>query len=156
MQSSLSTAATVAVQFMGASTAPLDVAYPVGTAAKSPVAKSTADSPKAVVEGEHTLFTSAPWPSRCHGEAFGWVVQGTRKSDLNLWMMSSTCSCTLAKFKNGEKAVVKPGEATEIALEFETRENNGDRRRRGPRSAPTTPTYPQFGAPRARGWSSPP
>jgi len=55
-----------------------------------------------------------------------WKVENTGQGTLELWMVQSTCSCTLAKFKNGGKASVAPGETTEIELEFETRENNGD------------------------------
>jgi hypothetical protein len=55
-----------------------------------------------------------------------WTVKNEGQADLVLHQESSTCSCTIAKFKNGEDAVLKPGESTDINLEFETREFKDD------------------------------
>jgi len=136
----LSSAATVAVQFMGASTAPGRPVYPVGTGG-SGGSKKSGPQPKAVVEGEYT-YHFGTMPQRATGK-HEWVVRNEGKADLVLWMISSTCSCTLAKFKNGEKAVVPPGESTEIALEFETRENNGTYEK-GAEIGTNDPDLPQF------------
>ncbi len=138
----VSTVATVAVQLRGASNAPLESAYPVGSAGKRVGSgKSSADSPKAIVEGEH-IYHFGTMSQRATGKK-EWVVRNEGKSDLVLWMVSSTCSCTLAKFKNGEKAIVPPGETTEIALEFETRENNGTYEK-GAEIGTNDPDLPQF------------
>ena len=133
----LATAATVAVQLMGASTTTMPSMYPV----KASATKAGASTARAVVEGDHT-YLFGTMPQRASGKHL-WVVKNEGKDDLILWMMSSTCSCTLAKFKNGEKAVVKPGEATEIALEFETRENNGAYDK-GAEIGTNDPDLPQF------------
>lgn len=104
-------------------------------------ARLTGNEPRAVVEGNlnHDFGTL---PQRVTGK-HAWVVRNTGKSDLELWMISSTCSCTLAKFKDGHKAVVKPGESTEIVLEYETRENNGDYSK-GAEIGTNDPRYPSF------------
>lgn len=127
----------VTVQFMGASTGPTTPMYPVGSAGQ----KASGSKAKAVVEGEHT-YHFGTMAQRATGKHL-WVVRNEGKDDLILWMLSSTCSCTLAKFKNGEKAVVKPGESTEIALEFETRENNGVYEK-GAEIGTNDPDLPQF------------
>jgi hypothetical protein len=41
-------------------------------------------------------------------------------------MISSTCMCTFAKFKDGKKAIVKPGDKTDIELEWKTNNAVGD------------------------------
>ena len=79
--------------------------------------------PKAVVEGAK-VFEFGTMPQNTTGK-HTWIVRNEGQGILELWMISSTCSCTLAKFKDGKKAFVKPGESTEITLEFETRQNNG-------------------------------
>jgi hypothetical protein len=135
----LSTAATVAVQLVTVSGSPGDnPAFPVAnkSASKGP-------KPKAViVEGGPTTFEFGTLPQRVTGK-HTWVVKNTGQADLDIWMMSSTCSCTLARFKNGEKAVVKPGESTDIVLEYETRENNGDYAK-GAEIGTSDPDFPQF------------
>ena len=118
----LSGVATVAVTYLPEITA----SSPTGTA---PVGLGTLNKPqgpqpKAVVETPFT-YEFGTLAQRVTGK-HKWKVENTGKGTLELWMVSSTCSCTLAKFKNGEKASVAPGENTEIELEFETRENNGD------------------------------
>lgn len=54
-----------------------------------------------------------------------WVVRNEGEGPLTLKKGGSTCSCTIASLKDGESAVLQPGEQTEIVLEWETRENNG-------------------------------
>lgn len=101
----------------------------------------TGNEPRCVVDGklDHNFGTL---PQRTTGK-HAWVVHNTGKSDLELWMISSTCSCTLARFKDGQKAVVKPGDTTEIVLEYETRENNGDYSK-GAEIGTNDPRYPSF------------
>ena len=55
-----------------------------------------------------------------------WEVKNLGDADLELWLESSTCSCTIAKLKSvdGEekqKIVVQPQQSTSIDLEWETR-----------------------------------
>jgi hypothetical protein len=131
----LSAAATVAVQL-------LPETGVTGSAAAFPVApKVVGPKPKAVVEGERT-FAFGTLPQHVTGK-HSWVVRNEGEGTLEMWMISSTCSCTLAKFKNGEKAVVKPGESTEITLEYETRTNNGDYEK-GAEIGTNDPALPQF------------
>jgi hypothetical protein len=113
----ISSAATLAVQFLpGPSSQDAGPAFPVS-------GETPGKHPKAVVEGEPT-FAFGTMPQRAVGK-HAWVVRNKGETDLEIAMLSSTCSCTLAKFKDGKKAIVKPGDSTEIELEFETRENNG-------------------------------
>jgi hypothetical protein len=132
----LSTAATVAVQLMDASPVPGGPAFPVAASETARGSKA-----KAVLEGEPTFYFGT-LPQRATGK-HAWVVRNEGQSELILHMISSTCSCTLAKFKNGEKAVVPPGETTEIVLEYETRENNGDYEK-GAEIGTNDPSLPQF------------
>ena len=58
-----------------------------------------------------------------------WEVKNAGEGDLEMWMNSSTCSCTIAKLatKEGEetkKVIVKPKDATTIDLEWETKPGN--------------------------------
>jgi len=115
------------------------VAFPVVTSVKASADGSAA--PKALLEGEPT-FEFGNLPQETTG-THSWVVKNVGRGDLELWMISATCSCTLAKFKDGKKATVKPGESTEIALQYETRGNNGDYRK-GAEIGTSDPSLPQF------------
>jgi len=114
----LSSTATVAIQYLPVAGSVDGPSFPVGRD------KDTWGNPKAVVEGER-VFEFGTLAQHAVGK-HAWVVKNEGQGVLELWMISSTCSCTLAKFKNGERAYVKPGESTEITLEYETRVNNGD------------------------------
>jgi hypothetical protein len=53
-----------------------------------------------------------------------WEFKNLGDSDLELWFESSTCSCTVAKLKNGDEKktlVVKPNGSTTIDLEWQTK-----------------------------------
>jgi len=87
----------------------------------------TGPAPKAEVIGELTHeFGEMSQESTGKRE---WKVKNVGEGDLELWMESSTCMCTLAKLKGGKKAIVKPGESTEIELEWKTNHVNGDFRK---------------------------
>jgi hypothetical protein len=63
-----------------------------------------------------------------------WVVKNVGAADLEMWMVSSTCSCTIAKLRGstgGEKktVVITPGDSTTIDLEWETRNNTNEYRK---------------------------
>jgi hypothetical protein len=79
--------------------------------------------PKVVVEGALTHEFGAMSQQRTGNHS--WVVRNLGKGELELWMESSTCMCTIAKLANGNKAVVKPGESTEIDLEWKTNNTVG-------------------------------
>src|SRR5262249_38817253 len=55
--------------------------------------------------------------------AHTWRIKNVGQADLELWMEGKpTCSCTIAKLENNQKAVVKPGASTIIDLEWDTKE----------------------------------
>ena len=115
-----SVAGTLAVQFWptkGAATT--DLPFVIGN-----LNKTKGLHAKAIVEKPFE-YNFGTLPQRTTGSHV-WKVKNEGQADLEVWMISATCSCTVAKFKDGKKAVVKLGETTDIVLEFETRENNGD------------------------------
>lgn len=137
----LSAAATLTVQFLPGS------ATVSANHAPGPIALGTSGErkegpkPKAIVEGEFT-FNFGTLPQRTTGK-HTWVVRNEGEGDLELSMISSTCSCTLAKFKNGSSATIKPGQSDTIDLEFETRMNNGPYEK-GATIGTNDPNLPQF------------
>jgi hypothetical protein len=72
-----------------------------------------------------------------------WKVTNKGDGELELYMISSTCMCTIAKFKEGAKAVVKPGDSTEIALEWKTNNAVGDYSK-GATIGTNDPALPEF------------
>ena len=75
-----------------------------------------------------------------------WAVKNLGDADLELWLESSTCSCTIAKLKSvdGEekqKIVVPPQQSTSIDLEWETRTFHDDYHK-GAVIGTNDPTYP--------------
>ena len=120
-----SAAGAVALQTMPTLSASKGPKYLELSKTGAPKAAPTGLQPKLViVEGGATSFEFGIMPQRTTGK-HTWLVKNEGDADLELRMESATCSCTVAKFKNGEKAVIKPGESEPIDLEFETRENNG-------------------------------
>ena len=117
----LSAIATVAVQVLPSATSPrAEVPFPVADARSGP-------APELRVEGDTTykFGTLSQRTKRTHK----WLVHNDGKGDLKLTMIRSTCSCTIANLAQGKTATVKPGDSTEVELEFETRENNGHYRK---------------------------
>ncbi len=52
-----------------------------------------------------------------------WKVKNTGPGNLEIWLGSSTCTCTIPKLKgDGTREVVKPGDSTEVELEWKTKE----------------------------------
>jgi hypothetical protein len=86
--------------------------------------KTEGPTPKVELEGNptHDFGTMSVQKTGNHS----WVVSNKGQADLDLWMISSTCMCTFAKFKDGKKATVKPGEKTDIELEWKTNNAVGD------------------------------
>src|SRR4051812_1387203 len=89
----LSAGGTVALQYLGTESGGSDLPIQIGVPGKG-----TASSPKAVVEGD-LRYEFGTLPQQTTGK-HTWVVRNEGKSDLELVMNSSTCSCTLAKFKD--------------------------------------------------------
>jgi hypothetical protein len=108
----------------------------------APVVKNGPQPKLVFVEGGELTYEFGTMPQRAEGK-HTWVVKNEGEGDLELKMESSTCSCTLAKFKNGEKAIIKPGQSDTIDLEFETRENNGTYIK-GAKIATNDPEMPLF------------
>jgi hypothetical protein len=61
-----------------------------------------------------------------------WIVRNVGEGDLDIWLEGSSCVCTIAKLKpnpeNKEpvKEVIKPGQSTEIELEWKTKDMLGE------------------------------
>ena len=56
-----------------------------------------------------------------------WQIKNAGEADLELWMIGKpTCSCTIAKLENNQKATVKPGDSTTIDLEWNTKDLHED------------------------------
>ena len=56
-----------------------------------------------------------------------WKVKNTGEGDLEIWLLGSTCTCTIPKLKGeGTREVIKPGDSTEIELEWKTRDSVGE------------------------------
>jgi hypothetical protein len=94
------------------------------TVAVPAVVTTTGPQPKVEVPGPlvHEFGTMPQLTTAQHT----WEFKNLGNADLELWFLSSTCSCTVAKLKsaNGEeqkKLVVKPGDATTIDLEWQTK-----------------------------------
>jgi hypothetical protein len=111
----LAAMATVAVQFSTSSSPRWDLPAR---------ARSNGLQPKVELEGNPTHDFGSMSVQRTGNHA--WVVKNRGEAPLDLWMISSTCMCTFAKFKDGQKATVGPGEQTEIDLEWKTNNAVGD------------------------------
>ena len=55
-----------------------------------------------------------------------WTLTNKGEGDLEIWLAGSTCMCTIAKLKQGEKATLKPGESTPIEVEWKTKDAVGE------------------------------
>jgi len=111
----LAAIATVAVQFVPSSEQGWNL--PVASA-------DTGPSPKAEVDHELT-YEFGEMPQQATGRRT-WTITNAGDADLKLWKGSSTCMCTIAKLKEGDTMVLKPGESTEIELEWKTNDVQGD------------------------------
>ncbi len=89
-------------------------------APKVPVNTSTGPQPK--VEFDEPLIYDFGKMAQFEKSTHGWRIKNTGQKDLELWMIGKpTCSCTIAKLENNQKATVKPGESTTIDLEWNTK-----------------------------------
>lgn len=94
---------------------------------KFPTRTAEHNGPLPIASVDHDVTHSfEPMPQNAEG-IHKWKITNTGKVDLELTKGPSTCSCTIANFKNDEsKYVLKPGDSTEIELKWETRQNNGE------------------------------
>lgn len=114
-------AAIIAPQMLSKSSnsASDDLKFPTKTV------ENTGPAPVATVDHE-PIHKFETMPQNAEGKHV-WKISNTGKVDMELTKGPSTCSCTIANFKNDEsKLVLKPGESTEIELKWETRQNNGE------------------------------
>jgi hypothetical protein len=90
------------------------------TAAKTAVNASTGPQPR--VEIDQPLIYEFGKMAQYEKGKHTWQIKNTGEADLELWMIGKpTCSCTIAKLENNQKATVKPGETTTIELEWNTK-----------------------------------
>jgi len=129
------TAATLVMQFAPASSEKWNL--PVASANKGPL-------PKVVVEGELT-YEFGTMTQQSEGK-HSWLFRNEGEGDLQLWKGTSTCMCTFAQFKNDEKAVLKPGESTDIEVVWKTNYTNGDFKKGAniETNDPNVPSVPLF------------
>jgi hypothetical protein len=85
-----------------------------------------ARGPKPKVEVPGALIHDFGAMSQLSEGTHSWEFHNIGEADLELWMESSTCSCTIAKLssKEGEekkKVVVKPKDSTKIDLQWQTK-----------------------------------
>ena len=88
-------------------------------------AVDTAAGPKPKVEVPGPLTHEFGSMAQLSEGTHSWEFKNVGDADLELWMESSTCSCTIAKLKSeGEekkKVVVKPKDSTTIDLQWQTK-----------------------------------
>ncbi len=101
----------------------------------------TGPAPKAEVDGELT-YEFGEMPQQSTGKRT-WKIKSVGEADLVIWKGTSTCMCTIAKLKEGDKMVLKPGESTEIDLEWKTNTVHGDFHK-GANIETNDPDHPSF------------
>src|SRR5262249_47658763 len=90
-----------------------------------------------------SIFNFGTLPQKVTGTHL-WIFKNEGQGDLVLYKGASTCSCTIANFKDDQTSLtLKPGEQTEIRLTFETRTNNGAYNK-GATIITNDPNYEQF------------
>jgi hypothetical protein len=56
-----------------------------------------------------------------------WKLKNTGEGNLEIWLGSSTCTCTIPKLKGeGTREIIKPGDSSEVELEWKTRDSVGE------------------------------
>lgn len=131
----LAAAATVVVQFVPSSEQGWNL--PVASDHDGP-------KPKAEVDKELT-YEFGDMPQHATGRRT-WTITNAGEADLEIWKGSSTCMCTIAELKEGDKMVLKPGESTEIDLEWKTNDVQGEFHKGAniETNDPDRPTIPLF------------
>lgn len=138
--------AVVVVLLAAGSAVLLDVTSPTTSPFSQPVAaKPTGPQPKAVVDGELTWQFGEMGQQETGKRT--WKLTNQGDADLQIWKGTSTCMCTVAKLqKDGDKLTLKPGESTDIDIEFKTNEVVGDFHKGAniETNDPDNPTFPLF------------
>jgi hypothetical protein len=101
--------------------------------------------PKAVIEGELTWEFGEMGQQETGRRT--WKLSNEGDADLQVWKGTSTCMCTVAKLsKDGDKLILKPGESTDIEIEFQTNQTVGDFHKGAniETNDPENPTFPLF------------
>lgn len=111
-----------------------------------PVADTTTGPrPKAVIDGDLT-WEFGDMGQQQTGKR-SWKLTNKGDADLEVWKGSSTCMCTVAKLqKDGDRLTLKPGESTDIDIEFKTNYVTGDFHKGAniETNDPEHPTFPLF------------
>lgn len=113
----LAAAATLVAQYWNGANPSWDL--PAGNRTKT-----EGPQPLAEVDGSHT-HEFGPMSTQKSG-THKWVLTNKGQGDLEIWLAGSTCMCTIAKLKQGEKATIKPAESTEIEVEWKTKDSVGE------------------------------
>jgi hypothetical protein len=95
--------------------------HPVGPVATGPQPKLEIDGPLLYDFGDMAQMDKG---------SHSWKIKNVGEGDLEIWMDSSSCKCTIAKLRSEDgkskpKAVIKPGESETVDLEWETKTTQG-------------------------------
>jgi len=90
------------------------------------VAVNTIKGPQPKVEVPGPLTYEFGTMAQLSEGRHSWEFKNVGDADLELWLESSTCSCTIAKLKSADgegkpRVVLKPNESTPIELEWQTK-----------------------------------
>ncbi len=90
-------------------------------------AKAKTEGPQPRVEVEGPLTYEFGELSTQKTATRKWKVKNTGEGNLEIWLGSSTCTCTIPKLKGtGAREIIKPGDSTEVELEWKTRDSIGE------------------------------
>ncbi len=133
----------VAVVFLTAAATLVPLYLPDPAAApKAPVNESTGPQPKVEID-QNPIYEFGKMSQHDKG-MHTWRIKNTGEADLELWMKGKpTCSCTIAKLENNQKAVVQPGKSTTIDLEWNTKDFHDDYSQ-GAEFGTNDPLHPTF------------
>ena len=138
--------AVVVVVLAAGSTVLMNMSASTGTSWNLPVTPaSTGPKPKAVVAGELTYEFGEMGQQQTGKKS--WKLTNEGDADLQIWKGTSTCMCTVAKLqKEGDKLTLKPGESTDIDIEWKTNFVTGDFHKGAniETNDPDNPTFPLF------------
>ncbi|AMV36577.1 DUF1573 domain-containing protein [Planctomyces sp. SH-PL62] len=138
--------AVVVVVLAAGSTLLMNLSTSPGTSWNLPVTPAKAGPmPKAVVEGELTHEFGEMGQQQTGKKS--WKLTNEGDADLQIWKGTSTCMCTVAKLqKEGDKLTLKPGESTDIDIEWKTNFVTGDFHKGAniETNDPDHPTFPLF------------
>lgn len=117
----------VAVSATATLAVPLLTASPgkVGPKIAAPSAKPDGPAPKVVVEGD-LRYEFGSMAQHTNGK-HTWTFRNEGKGPLEVWTMSSTCSCTLAQLgkDSTKRLTIDPGQSAPIDLTWDTKGNDG-------------------------------